>query len=276
MCVASAHVCDADQWIKHVEVVITQVPGLENGEHWFEHAGSSSAEMEDFYKDIKRLYASKDVPSKAAKAAAKAAKAVAKAEAAKAAAASQPPAAALSAAPAALPAQATLPQAPGTPASLSVAPHHRKDGQYSPDEGSVGSAPSHINSSQTHVPPSLGGKRGIDATSQQHPGDPVHADKRQRQHQQYPPQQYAQHAQHAAAPARAASDDEAEPGELPEDGELPETAADLPIAHHTHAPSAYHRFILAASRFTSVSWLFLLQRLLPSLDCVLCMVKHYV
>lgn len=250
-----------------------QVPALENGEHWFEHAGSSPAEMEDFYKDIKRLYASKDVPSKAAKAAAKAAKAAAKAEAAKAAAVGQPPSTALSAAQAVLPPQATLPQAPGTPASVSVAPQQRKDGRYSPDEGSVGSAPSHI-TSQTHMTPSLGGKRGIDATSHQHPGDPVHMDKRQRQHQQYPSKQYLP-LQNVAAPDRAASDDEAEPGELTEDGELPETAASLPTNHGSCAASAHHnhRFVLAASQFPCFPWYGLLHCLVLCsrlLDCILC------
>lgn len=190
----------------------TQVPPLEDGQLWFGHAGSNLAEMEEFYKDIKRLYASKSVPSKTEKAATKAAIAAAQQSSMPAASAAQ------SSAP---PSQGTLLMAPGTPVSVPTAPQQRPGSRCSPDDGSVGSAPSQLNSSLTCVSHSLNSKRNIDATSQLQASEASHTAKRQRQLNPHPHTMQ----QHAPPPIPAASEDELEVGELPEDGELPETAA---------------------------------------------------
>lgn len=248
-----------------------QIPPLENGQQWYEHAGARAQDLDDFYRDLKRLYSSADVPSKAEKAARKAAKAAAKASAAKAGAAALPasPAAVKSdaAAPSARPTGAppaaakapllAVPQAPGTPVSLGSGPAQRKGTGYSPDEGSAGSAGQPV--------PSAGSKRGAPTSLPNRLGPraaPLEpAAKRQRQGGPHPPyhhhhqqqqQQQRLSAQQKAPPAaelKSAPLEEPEPGELPEDGELPLPAL-LP-ARHSHKPPAA---MPSSSNISSSSW----------------------
>lgn len=228
-----------------------QIPPLENGQQWYEHAGARTQDMDEFFRDLKRLYASADVPSKAEKAARKAAKAAAK-EAATKAAAAPAGAAAVAGKPLAKPQLAAVPPAPGTPVSLASGPTQRKASGYSPDEGSAGSAgqPPHAANLKRAAPSSAGPAPGSAAS----PLEP--AAKRLRPPDQPHPQSQPRlqrpvsvQAQPLAKAAPApVPEEEREPGELPEDGELPLSDA-RPPSHDESAPA-----MPSSSNISSSSW----------------------